>query len=789
VRSFECHQCENRCQVNRIRLGTRNVHFGDVCDRYSQRDQEPREVRRPFPELFAERERLLQRYVAASAGNPDGLPTLGMFRGSLNMEFLPFWAAFLRELGYEPVISAPTTSALVCQNMVGLPAELCLPIKVAAAQAKALLSGGADKLFVPALLECPQREEDEASHTCFYTQQLPDMLRVAFPGRIIAAQCALRDGLLGLVEPVLSLAEALDRPLEAVTRALVRARAVHADFVLARRHIGHEALAASFDRAAVILGRPYNTHDPFLNLSLARHLERLGLPAIPWDLLPLDDVQLDPRWQTVPWHYNREQLRALELIRRDRRLFPILISNYGCGPDGFTVKHVEELLAGSPRLLLEFDEHRGEAGLVTRLEAFVDEIEEYLGVRGSGVPAPVLTPGPRPPRAGSRFWIPNFSDHARVYAAVLRGAGYPAEVLPAPDKQTIRLGEQSASGRECHPYAIIAGELTQLVQNAELGDGDVFLVPSCTSPCLLRQYGDALRILLRREHLPQIEVWDADTAQIGNLVGTKGLWRLYEGLVATDILFTLSTRLRPYAAQNDGFEGPRTAVLERVADAVAGHGDIGEALAHSVEDLWRAPRFGAPGMRPVVGVTGDLYTRMNPIGNAGLFHRLEQMGCEVWPSPFFASMTLGAALEFRKKASQGRLMDAAFEELTRVFTTQASRRITDRLAPEVAALAVELPPEALIRRARRYVGPGTHFLVVLTVAKIADFLSRGAAGVVSAAGINCMVGTVTSSLIPAIRADFAHAPILSLFYGSTEGPGQRIRLETFVHQVQERRCR
>jgi predicted nucleotide-binding protein (sugar kinase/HSP70/actin superfamily) len=567
---------------------------------------------------------------------------------------------------------------------------------------------------------------------------------------------------------------------------LVRARAVQARFVAARQRLGCDALAATFDRAVVILGRPYNTHDPFLNLSLARHLERLGLPAIPWDLLPLDEVQLDPRWQTVPWHYNREQLRALDLIRRDGRLFPILISNYGCGPDGFTVKHIEELLAGSPRLLLEFDEHRGEAGLVTRLEAFADEIGEHLRVNGSGVAAPRLTPGPRPPRAGSRFWIPHFSEHASVYAAVLRSAGHAAQVLSAPGEETVRMGEQCASGRECHPYAIIAGELAQMVQNPKLGDGDVFLVPSCASPCLLRQYGDALRILLRRERLPQIEVWDAATAQIGNLVGAKGLWRLYEGLVATDILFTLSARLRPYAPEKDGFENLRTAVLERVTDAVAGRRDVGDALAESVKDLWNAPRVGTPGMRPVVGVTGDLYTRMNPIANAGLFHRLEQMGCEVWPSPFFASMTLGAVLELRKKATQGRLMSAAFEELTRVFTTQASHRMTDRLAPEVAALAVEPPPEDLIRRARRYVGPGTHFLVVLTVAKIADFLSRGAVGVVSAAGINCMVGTVTSSLIPAIRADFVQAPVLTLFYGSSEGPGQCIRLETFVHQVQER---
>jgi hypothetical protein len=298
-----------------------------------------------------------------------------------------------------------------------------------------------------------------------------------------------------------------------------------ARFVEARNRMGREALAATFDRAAVVLGRPYNTHDPFLNLSLAQHLERLGLPAIPWDLLPLGEVQLDLRWQNVPWHYNREQLRALELMRQDRRLFPILISIYGCGPDGFTIKHLEELLDGAPRLLLEFDEHRGEAGLVTRLEAFADEIEEYLRSRGPALPSPVLTPGPRARPSGRHFFIPHFSEHAEMYAAALRSAGYTAEVLPAPE---------------------------------------------------------------------------------------------------------------------------------------------------------------------------------------------------------------------------------------------------------------------LIRLARPYLGRRTHFLIVLTVAKIADFLHRGAAGVISAAGINCVVRTVTASLAPAIRAGYGDAPVLSLVYGSSEGPGQRIRLETFVHQVQER---
>lgn len=101
LRSFECHACENRCQVNRIHVGARAVHFGDVCERYSARDRAPAPVERPFAELFAARERLLDRF-AGSAKRPKAngqlrkakgctlqAPTIGLLRASLNLEFLP----------------------------------------------------------------------------------------------------------------------------------------------------------------------------------------------------------------------------------------------------------------------------------------------------------------------------------------------------------------------------------------------------------------------------------------------------------------------------------------------------------------------------------------------------------------------------------------------------------------------------------------------------------------------------------------------------------------------------
>jgi predicted nucleotide-binding protein (sugar kinase/HSP70/actin superfamily) len=163
------------------------------------------------------------------------------------------------------------------------------------------------------------------------------------------------------------------------------------------------------------------------------------------------------------------------------------------------------------------------------------------------------------------------------------------------------------------------------------------------------------------------------------------------------------------------------------------------------------------------------------------------MGCEAWPSPFFATnIDLSAVLEFHREAGRGRLKDAAIEGLARAWTGGVRKRLLRNLTDHVLNLAVEPPVEELVELARPYVGSRTSYLVVTSVAKIADFLERGASGVISACGINCMVGTATSGVVQSIRANYGEAPVITLYYGGAEGPSQRIRLETFVHQVRQR---
>ena len=52
-----------------------------------------------------------------------------------------------------------------------------------------------------------------------------------------------------------------------------------------------------------------------------------------------------------------------------------LVVSFGCGPDSLICELIERFYKRQqqiPVLLLTLDEHTGEAGIITRLEAFVD---------------------------------------------------------------------------------------------------------------------------------------------------------------------------------------------------------------------------------------------------------------------------------------------------------------------------------------------------------------------------------------------------------------------------------
>ena len=582
-----------------------------------------------------------------------------------------------------------------------------------------------------------------------------------------------------------ALAERLDTPVAAILKALAEGLEGVERWQARLRLLGQAILERAGDRVLVVMGRSYNLGDPFLNMDLGRHLDRLGLPVLPMDALPLNEVALEERWNTLVWASNRDYVRAALLVRRDPRLFPVVLSSFGCGPDGFTLKHLEELLADRPRLFLELDEHRGEAGFVTRLEAFADEIEAHLR-RRRDASAEATTAADRDTAAprGSRpakLLLPYFSDHAYAFLGALQRGRREVELMPPPGTASRLLGESLTSGRECHPFALLAGDLAHAVQQKQVRAGDAFFFPGGINACLFSQYTDGLRHVLRRLGADGIEVLTPDVTGMRDELGYLTGVHLWQGVVATDMLNRITCETRPYEQQVGEVDRVRQQILEELALAVE-QGEVLDFFPAALTRLSGIQRNDAP-RRPRIGVAGDVYPRINPFASGDLFQRLEDLGCEVWPAPFMVDTAeFNLTRRLREAARQWDLQGVLSQGLISTFKDFGNWRIAQSL-PDLAERYREPDYDSVIQMSAPYVGACASPLVKLNLAKMVDFARGGAAGVLNAICFGCMVGGVSAAIMERVRADHDGVPMATLTFGGTEGTDDGARLEAFVHQA------
>jgi len=118
-----------------------------------------------------------------------------------------------------------------------------------------------------------------------------------------------------------------------------------------------------------------------VNHNLLVRLARMGVTV-------LSPERLGPWPGTDYWVFEYELVGAAYLaLAREEVVGLVAVIPFGCGPDGVMVERVRDLAteAGVPSLVLTLDEHAGEAGLVTRIEAFVDMLNWQRTNRGDRV--------------------------------------------------------------------------------------------------------------------------------------------------------------------------------------------------------------------------------------------------------------------------------------------------------------------------------------------------------------------------------------------------------------------
>jgi predicted nucleotide-binding protein (sugar kinase/HSP70/actin superfamily) len=323
---------------------------------------------------------------------------VGIPRALSYYTFFTLWRVFLEELDTEVIISKQTNRKILEHGIKETVNDACIPIKVFHGHVFDL-AGKVDYIFIPRMVSA-----DGKATFCPKFLGLPDMVRFAdvpLPA-IIDVRYNLKGLPGGLLRFFIAVAVALGvkNPL-VIGRAAFKAIIAQKKFerLLLRGLKPVEALEVIFgkgklqdyelcglpdkwrggDRVSVaLLGYPYAVYDPYISAGVYEKLHKMGVNVVTYEQIPLKEMRRYSKVmpQNFFWYYSNQVCWAgLYLLDKGDLVDGIIhVTAFGCGPDSMVDKtlELEAKHAGLPFLSLTIDEHTGEGGVQTRLEAFVD---------------------------------------------------------------------------------------------------------------------------------------------------------------------------------------------------------------------------------------------------------------------------------------------------------------------------------------------------------------------------------------------------------------------------------
>ncbi len=368
---------------------------------------------------------------------------------------------------------------------------------------------------------------------------------------------------------------------------------------------------------------------------------------------------------------------------------------------------------------------------------------------------------------------------SRMLAAAFCSIGLDTRVTPEEDSRTLELGGKYTSGDECYPQRIVLGDYMKLLEDESLDPKKTaFLLPTANGPCRFGQYVGLLRRVLDEQGYEDVAILSFTSAdgyagvgeQASELIRTA--WR---AVLVQDILMKLLLMTRPYEVETGETDRVYHQSLDLMAGIVARQG-VGkkEQMADLKAGLLRCKRsfLDIPiekEDRPLIGIVGEIFCRLNTFANNELIRHVEAQGGECW------------------LAGVGEWVWYTNEEAFRRHREERSRRSKDWLKTYITARIMHGDenalmadfhdvfahhPEPHVTKVLEYAKPylpqtGALGEMVLSTGGAVYLYNQGADGVIDISPFTCMNGIVTEAIYPRVSKDHDTIPIRVFYFDGT----------------------
>jgi len=363
-------------------------------------------------------------------------------------------------------------------------------------------------------------------------------------------------------------------------------------------------------------------------------------------------------------------------------------------------------------------------------------------------------------------------------AAAFRSIGLDAAPAPDSDAETLELGGLHASGEECLPHKVTLGDFLKVCRAPGFDPHKTaFFMPTAHGPCRFGQYGPYLKHVLGELGYGDVPVvspsaengYDGVGEHAGQLMRTAWM-----GLVAGDAALKLLLKTRPYETTAGDADAAFHASLDDLQRVLERPGfKPNRVLADLVGAVERVrDRFrGVPAKyvknRPLIGLVGEIFCRLNTFSNDEVARSIEKYGGECWISDIAEWVwytNWGQEVNIRR--TRGRL-NAEFLKL-KIKTHKQHGYEQALLAPLAEDLrGYEEPHDVreVLRNSEPYLPPeGCLGEMVLSVGKAIYLYEKGADGIIDISPFTCMNGIICEAVYPAVSEAHDDFPVRICYF-------------------------
>ncbi len=784
-KSFTCgggkEKCDRGCEIARIEIEGKKYPFGGACNRYYNLRFDIRYDVKKLDMVRIRQQLVFEKYGAYKPVNGNG-KRIGLNRSFLVNTYYPLYSTFFTELGFEPVLPDLPSQEGIDQR----DAAFCFPAELAHGFFHSLIQTDdpPEFIFLPHFKAIPVENGYSTSQVCPFVQGETFFLRTTFRKRlnelekkgakVLAPLLDLTEGLEAaeapLTETAIQMGVSRDQVKAAFEKAMMQQRKCMDEMQDIGGQVLKELEKEPERTAVVIFARPYNGFVEEAHMGIPHKIASRGVLVIPFDFLPLEREAFK---RHMYWGMGQLITKGARVVERHPQLFGTYITNFSCGPDSFIVGYFREMMGRKPSLTLELDSHTADAGLETRIEAFLDIVAAYrqlvsqrqitkkikaflpaTTVMNNGIPKVRTSDKGEVPFSDPRvtFLIPSMGKiSSEAVAAVFRATGFRAKAHAPADEAVLKLGRANTSCKECLPLILTTGMILNYVNNGRRDDEVVvYFMATASGPCRFGQYYVFMEDLIRKLEIPDVALFSLTSensyAGLGDTFHQKAWWAFVVSDVMEDIRSMILTNARDKDEGMAIFETEWQHILFELE--YGNFSRLEDQLERTALRLSEIPMKRSPKDVPTVSLVGEIFVRRDGLSRQYLTEALAEKGFAAICSP------IAEWIHYSDYLVDMGLVDYTLSVKEKIgftikkwYMRKAEKRIKAALSRSELVHAEPLHISTVIDAGKDYISPNLAGETILTVGSSLNEVATHSCGVIAIGPFGCMPNRMSEAVL------------------------------------------